>query len=240
MDLDFFYAPLIEQTLSLPAEEAQHCSRVMRHQVGDSIRIADGRGTLFDARITLVARNVVDVELLEAHRNFASHNYELTMAVAPTKNADRFEWFVEKAVEIGVDRIVPLEGEWSERRRVNLDRLTKIAVAAMKQSHKAALPRIDDLTPARDFIRSYPGRLFMAHCHEGRKSYLYDALPRGGSVAVMIGPEGDFSPAEVALAGEYGCRAVSLGPCRLRTETAAVFATVQVATRNYSGLTSEI
>lgn len=152
------------------------------------------------------------------------------MAVAPTKNIDRFEWFVEKAVEIGVDEITPLLCRYSERKNINKERIEKIIVSAAKQSRKAKFPVLNDLTEFSKFMANndFSGtNLFMAHCHEGEKTYLPAcAMPDS---LVFIGPEGDFSEEEVSLALSRGAKSVSLGESRLRTETAAVFAVASVS-----------
>ena len=226
--MDLFYTPHILETLTLNEEESQHCVKVLRHTTGDIIEIMDGCGTLHSARITSPHPRHTEVEILETMPNYNSHPYHLTMAVAPTKNIDRYEWFVEKAVEIGVDRIVPLLCRFSERKVVKRDRLEKIVVAAAKQSRKAKLPTVEELTPADEFIKSFSGKLFIAHCHEGEKSHLMKVVD-GTEIAVMIGPEGDFSDEEVALALAHNAQPVSLGESRLRTETAAVVATTIVS-----------
>ena len=163
--------------------------------------------------------------------------YRLTMAVAPTKNADRFEWFLEKATEVGVTEIVPLETEHSERRSFKAERGEKVITAAMKQSLKAYRPVLHPLTAFRHAVeRPFEGRRFIAHCDAARtpagKAYLAAALQRGESAEVFIGPEGDFSPAEIDFALTHGFEEITLGPQRLRTETAAVVATVMAAVVN--------
>lgn len=230
--MDIFYSPDILDSNVLSEDESQHCVKVLRHQTGDCIQVIDGRGTLYDCRILSPHPKHVEVEITDRHEHFGCHPYHLTMAVAPTKNIDRYEWFVEKAVEIGVDRIVPLLGRYSERKIVKLDRLEKIVIAAAKQSMKARLPIIGEMTAVEKFIESVNENLLIAHCHEGGKTYLYNAVKPGQNLSVMIGPEGDFSDEEVSFALSHGAMPISLGEARLRTETAAVVATTIVSVKN--------
>ena len=230
--MDIFYSPDILDKNTLSEDESQHCVKVLRHRTDDIIQVIDGRGTLYDCRILSPHPKHVEVEITNTYEHFGTHPYYLTMAVAPTKNIDRYEWFVEKAVEIGVDRIVPLLGRFSERKIVKLDRLEKIVIAAAKQSMKARLPIIGEMTAVEKFIESVNGNLLIAHCNEGSKTYLYNAVQPGQNLSIMIGPEGDFSDEEVSFALSHGAKPVSLGDTRLRTETAAVVATTIVSVKN--------
>jgi len=218
----------------LGEEESQHCVKVLRHLTGDEIEVIDGMGTLFLCRIVSAHPKRTEVEIIERHENFGSHPYHLTMAVAPTKNIDRFEWFVEKAVEIGVDRIVPLLCDHSERKVVKKERIEKIVVSASKQSKKARLAIVDEMTAFDHFLDSIDdGQLLIAHCEDGYdKEYLPKAVARGGKTIVMIGPEGDFSPAEIEVVMNRRGRGISLGESRLRTETAGVMAVAMVNIAN--------
>lgn len=229
-----FFAPQIAEAPFLNEEESLHCIKVLRLSQGDTIQVIDGIGTLYDARIVVPSPKRVEVEILAAHPGFGDHPYELHMAVAPTKNIDRFEWFVEKAVEIGVDSITPLLCRYSERKVVKLERLEKIAVSAAKQSLKGKVPVIHPLTPIDQFLSEVPeGQRFIAHCHEdGERLLLSKQIQPGSVCSVLIGPEGDFSEEEVAKAIKNGFVPVSLGNSRLRTETAAVVATHTVAVLN--------
>lgn len=228
--MDIFYERDIEQTLRLGEEESQHCVKVMRHTVGDEIEVIDGMGKLFLCRITSAHPKRTEVEITETHDDYGTHPYHLTMAVAPTKNIDRFEWFVEKAVEIGVDRIIPLLCDHSERKIVKRDRLEKIVISASKQSKKARLAIVDEMTKFDDFVKATgDSQLMIAHCEEGfAKEYLPRMVGKGNDITVMIGPEGDFSPEEIAMVMEHGGKGISLGESRLRTETAAVMAVAMV------------
>lgn len=229
-----FFAPQIAEAPFLNEEESLHCVKVLRLSQGDTIQVIDGIGTLYDARIVVPSPKRVEVEILAAHPDFGSHPYELHMAVAPTKNIDRFEWFVEKAVEIGVDSITPLLCRYSERKVIKLERLEKIAISAAKQSLKGKVPVIHSLTSIDQFLSEAPGgQRFIAHCHEdGERLLLSKQIQPGSVCSVLIGPEGDFSEEEVAKAMKTGFIPVSLGNSRLRTETAAVVATHTVAVLN--------
>lgn len=225
-DMIQFFAPDIESTGILPAEDSLHCSRVLRHREGDLITVTDGKGHRFKCRIIAADPRATAVEIKSSEIINPHWGCRITLAVAPTKNMDRMEWMVEKAVEIGVDRIVPVLCEHSERKVLKTDRLRKIAVSAMKQSLKSTLPDISDLTPLDKFLReSAPGMKFMGYCD---KEYPLLSLAReyraAGDVTLLIGPEGDFSPEEVHLAVDNGFIPVTFGSSRLRTETAAVTA----------------
>ena len=221
-----FYAPDIESTQSLPETESAHCCRVLRLTEGDRIHAVDGRGHAFECVITYAHHKQTEVEILQRSDEPKVWQPRITLAVAPTKNIDRMEWLVEKAVEMGVDRIVFLQCRHSERKVLKRERLEKIAVSAMKQSLKAVLPEISELTDYRDFVRSVdtPVRV-MGYCDKDypRKEFVknYDGLQ---DITILIGPEGDFSPEEVRLAVECGFEPVTFGNTRLRTETAALYA----------------
>ena len=220
-----FYTPDIQDDMQLPEEEAGHCIRVLRMKEGDRIRLIDGKGSFYDAVISAVSgkRCMVHIESREVQQPLWDGH--LHIAVAPTKLMDRNEWFVEKAVEIGVDEITFLKTDHSERDVVKMERIEKIAVSAMKQSQKATLPVLNGMTTLRNLIeRGFDGDKFIAHCEPGSKVLLQDAVIPGHDSLVLIGPEGDFSPAEIEMALKAGFRPISLGPSRLRTETAALVA----------------
>lgn len=234
-----FYTPgVTPDTVELPQEEAAHAVRVLRMREGDELTLADGKGRFYDARITLASNHHCLISIERAVSDRKLWNGGIHLAVAPTKNMDRMEWLVEKATEIGVDRITLLDCDNSERHVVKTERLEKIAVAAMKQSHKAYLPAITPMTPFARFIEQCSDeQKFIAHCYtpdevqgEGRiqhlsgRNFLGDLLDRDKTSVVLIGPEGDFSMEEVKRAEASGYAPISLGESRLRTETAALVA----------------
>lgn len=288
----FFADDIQESRVRLDPEESAHCVRVLRHRPGDEISVIDGVGTLYRCELEIADAKGAEARILDRTPGFGAHPYHLTMAVCPTKNIDRYEWFVEKTTEIGVDVIAPVIGERSERRVLKTDRLRRLALSATKQSLKAAIPLIAEPQSVRDFILSAPADALKLICYcfddvercpitdilrrqaattvgrldfersEGRISGPDGVSARlqkevaatesadevgnapfiGGSakrwgfenrfdqnrIAILIGPEGDFSPEEAALAREHGWIPVSLGESRLRTETAAVVAATAV------------
>jgi len=225
-----FYKPNIKETLCLGEEESQHCVQVLRAQIGDQIEIADGCGTLYKAEVTNPNRKHCEVRIIDEQRPEPLHEGWVHIAIAPTKNIDRLEWMIEKCTEMGVDEITPLLCRFSERKVVNDERLQRIMVAAAKQSLKVTYPTIHSLTKFEDFLsQTKADDLFIAHCEDGyaandTKHALQYCLTKGHSVVILIGPEGDFSPEEIALALKTGYRPVSLGKARLRTETAGLVA----------------
>ena len=234
--MQLFYAPQITlPEYTLAEEESKHAIKVLRLSVGDTLHITDGRGTLHLCQVVSDSAKHCTVRVLESQHEFEKRNYTLTIAVAPTKNIDRYEWFLEKATEIGVDNFVALESEHSERRIIKPERELKVITAAVKQSLKAYHPTLEDMTDFKKFVtRDFDGRKFIAHCGEAikGKSYLASTLAAGENAVILIGPEGDFSPEEVRLAVENGFEEITLGTQRFRTETAAVMAVAMVAIKN--------
>lgn len=219
-----FYAPDIERTLTLPESDSQHCVRVLRMRAGDELEVIDGRGHRFRCSLVDAHSKHAAVEILERSDMPLGWTQQITVAVAPTKHLDRMEWMVEKLTEIGVNRIIPLLCRHSERKEIKVERLQKIAVSAMKQSLKAVLPQIDEMTPIRNVIPQLKGaQRFVAYCDDTvpRVSLARSYRPYGDA-AVMIGPEGDFSPEEISEAIQEGWKPVTLGDNRLRIETAAI------------------
>ena len=211
-------------TYQLSEEESKHAVRVLRLNEGDAIDLLDGRGGLYTA--TVADANPKRCQLrITHHETVPPRPYFTHVAVAPTKNLDRMEWFVEKAVEIGVERISFLRCARSERRELKLERLEKIAISALKQSGQAWLPQLDELVDYTAFVASIaPETTFIAHLEAGERTALAQVASAGLSCCVLIGPEGDFTPAEINLALGRGIRPVTLGASRLRTETAALAA----------------
>lgn len=234
--MEIFYSENIENNhCTLEKDEAVHCIKVLRHKVGDTINIIDGKGAIYQCIISELLRDKVLVEIKNIRQDWGAHPYRLTLAVCPTKNTDRYEWFVEKATEIGVDEIVPIIGTHSERKILKTERLNKIILSATKQSLKGSIPHIQEPLSVKDFIlqtSKCDALKLIAYCFDGdteRKSIkeiLYDF--KGSSIIIMIGPEGDFSLEEVQEALKNGYQPVHLGNSRLRTETAAVTAASSV------------
>ena len=236
--MEIFYAYECDgRVCRMDGEESAHCVKVLRRRVGDEVHVIDGEGTMFRCRLTDACPKGAEAEVLEVFPDWGAHPYRLTIGCCPTKNNDRFETFVEKAVEIGVDCIVPLIGEHSERKVYKTERAERIALAATKQSLKAKLPKIREPLSVMDFVREpRKGLKLIAYCFEGEqprrsiKEALAEAFERDGSpagvaeVTVLIGPEGDFSAKEAAEAIKNGYVPIHLGPSRLRTETAAITA----------------
>ena len=236
--MQLFYAPdIVPPEYTLSEEESKHCIRVLRMACGEELHITDGRGNLYRCEIVDDNPKRCRVRVRDTNSEFGKLPYRLTMAVAPTKNIERFEWFLEKATEVGVSEIVPLLCERSERRALKIERAERVVVSAMKQSLKAFCPALRPLTPLDDLLAEpFDGRRLIAHCDAPRmeKRHLFDTLRPHENLLVLIGPEGDFSPAEIDAALRAGFEEITLGRQRLRTETAAVVATVMAATRNHT------
>ena len=236
--MQLFYAPDIMPPLyALGEEESKHCVRVLRLRRGGRIHITDGRGNLFCCEITDDDPKRCTVRIVSVEEEFEKMPYALTLAVAPTKSPDRFEWLLEKATEVGVTEFLPLDTAHSERHVFKPARGEKVITAALKQSLKAYRPALLPLTPFREAVlRPFEGRRFIAHCAPARspegKVYLPDALHPGETAAVFIGPEGDFSPEEIDFALARGFEEITLGTQRLRTETAALAAAAMASVVN--------
>lgn len=222
-ELHLFYQPTPVQHLS--EDDSRHAVKTLRLGIGDTIYVTDGRGTRTEARITKADARQCAFRVVGEEQTPA-RPFSVRICVAPTKNLDRIEWFVEKAVELGIERISFFFGQHSERRVLKLDRLEKIAVAAMKQSLQSWLPQLDDAVPFPQLLKSVDEpQKFIGHLPEGEPTaHLFRQAAINGGYAVLIGPEGDFSPTELEQAQEAGFRPVTLGPNRLRTETAALSA----------------
>lgn len=221
-----FYAPDIAETLILPESDSRHAVRVLRMAEGEMLQVIDGRGKVYTCRLVDAHPKRAGVEIVTCVPQPLPWSQRLVVAVAPTKHMDRMEWLVEKLTEVGVNRIVPLLCDRSERREIKTERLEKIAVSAMKQSLKAVLPVIDELTPLRRAVASLlPGAMrFVGYCDEAveRRDFAHVYKP-GHDTVIFIGPEGDFSPAEVETLLGAGVMPVTFGDNRLRTETAALY-----------------
>lgn len=224
----FYQAQLADTTFTLPEDESKHCIRVLRMQNGDEVYIADGNGTKALARIVddhpkRCVLEVVSVEQLSKAQS-GGRSYYLHVLVAPTKNFDRMEWFIEKAVEVGVDEITFVETANSERAKVNMERCEKIAISAMKQSKQWYLPKINPVVPMAEALAMVQQHSrYICWCPSPETDLFSHQLSSTDTIAVMVGPEGDFTLSETQLASQYKFRPVSLGHTILRTETAALF-----------------
>ena len=246
--MELFYSNDISDGLvRLSPEESAHCVRVLRHRAGDEVFVSGGDGNLYRCSVTVADPRGAELRIISVEGGFGSHPYRLWMAVAPTKNIDRFEWFAEKATEMGVDRITPLLCAHSERRVYNRERGGRLLVAAAKQSLKGSVPRLDALTPFAEVMAEldrtgFRGRKFIAYCDSdiaaglNTRVQLSEAVRtlaaegNGAEALFMIGPEGDFSSEEISAALAAGFTPLSLGPSRLRTETAAALCVASVYT----------
>ena len=208
----------------LDPAEVQHCVKVLRKSVGDEIHFITGDGNLYLGRISFVSKSKVCGTYTKAESNFGAVPYLLTVAIAPTKNMDRIELFVEKAVEMGIDTIIPIICDHSERKVIKEERLRKIVLSATKQSLKGKIAQISEAVSFKEFITQKHSNLLIAHCEEGDKSALKEVLNADAPTTIMIGPEGDFSPAEIQWAIASGAKPIHLGSSRLRTETAGLVA----------------
>ena len=230
--MELFYCEDIDSgKISLSREESQHCVRVLRHKEGDAINVIDGKGTLYGCILEKADDKCAVAGIKEISEEWGGHDYHLCLAVCPTKNNDRYEWFLEKACEIGADEIIPVIGQHSERKVYKTERAEKILISAAKQSLKAAVPVICEPVTVKEFIeskRNSDALKMIAYCFEDenipRISIKEALLKEEKEFVIMIGPEGDFSKEEASLALECGFVPVHLGPSRLRTETAAVTA----------------
>lgn len=225
--MQLFYNPTINETtesFSFDKEESKHIIKVLRKKDTDILFVTNGLGLLFKTEITLASDNKCTVQILAIEKAEPS-KFQLHLAVAPTKMNDRYEWFLEKATEIGIHEITPIICDRSERKVVNKERFEKILLTAMKQSNVLFLPKLNEAMTFKEFVkRKNEGLQLIAHCEETDKKTLKSVLKPGENITLLIGPEGDFSEKEITLALENDYTPVSLGNTRLRTETAAIVA----------------
>ncbi|WP_152286337.1 16S rRNA (uracil(1498)-N(3))-methyltransferase [Flavicella marina] len=231
--MQLFYSPEINENsinFTFDKTESRHIVRVLRKSEGDKIFITNGKGFLFQAEISVASDKKCVVAIVDKTLHKKPWNYQLHVAVAPTKLNDRMEWFLEKATEIGIDEITPIICDHSERKVVKLERFEKIILSGMKQSLKYHLPRINPAISFNEFINSNPsGDLFIAHCEEQDKKSFKTEIRKSTDITILIGPEGDFSKKEIDKALANNFTPVTLGNSRLRTETAALVACHSVA-----------
>ena len=229
----FFYVPDADKLTELPAEEANHAIKVLRLKEGDELMRMDGKGSFYRAEVTLVSNHHCMYRIVERQPQQPQWEGRVHLAIAPTKMNDRIEWMAEKATEVGIDELSFLNCQFSERRNLKTERIKKIVVAAVKQSHKAWMPVVNELEPFRQFIsRQSSGHRYIAHCYnEVPRVNLFDELCRldaSEDALVLVGPEGDFSIDEVRYAVSQGFVSVDLGKSRLRTETAGLSAVMMM------------
>ena len=224
--MQLFYVPNISGTeVFLNEAESKHAIKVLRLSNGDTMQLVDGKGGFYKAKVSDANPKKCQLIITSTQTGLGKKDFRLHIAIAPTKNIDRFEWFLEKTTEIGIDEITILLTEHSERKTVNTERLERILISAMKQSVKAYLPVLNETTRFNDLISITTCKnKFIAHCNDGEKNHLKNMIKKGENTLVLIGPEGDFSTEEIKLAKEYGFQEISLGSSRLRTETAGVVA----------------
>lgn len=226
-----FYTPdLTSNNYSLNEEESKHCNRVLRLVPGDHVFLVDGKGGFYEAEITVAGKKNVDLYVIRSQQEYQKRNHHLHIAIAPTKNMDRLEWFLEKATEIGIDEITPIICERSERKVVKEDRLFKVITSAVKQSLQAYHPVLNPVKTLTEFVKQdLAGQKMVAHCVDGEpRQHINEIIKLQHRYTILIGPEGDFSPNEIALTLANGFNPLTLGNTRLRTETAALAACFEV------------
>lgn len=222
--MQIFLANIDNNNAYLTNEEHKHATKVLRKTIGDKIYITDGNGNLYLSELTEISSKKSLLKIISLEETATKNN--LHIAIAPTKNISRFEFFLEKATEIGIREITPLLCEHSERKVIKNDRLEKILVSAMKQSKNFHLPILNEMVKYNDFIKNVNcDNKYIAHCEESNKKNNFSNLDNQKETVILIGPEGDFSPKEIELAKQNNFKELSLGETRLRTETAAIVAT---------------
>lgn len=230
--MKLFYGEIEGNNVTINDEEQQHIVKVLRMKEGEEIHITDGKGNLASGKLMIEGKKAM-ISVDEIKTGMPDFHPKLHIAIAPTKNIDRIEFFVEKAVEMGISEITILQTEKTERKNLNIDKLRKQAIAASKQSLRFHFPIINDSIKLQDFLKTiHPERTFVAHCHENLHRIALNEIPKLDQLTFLIGPEGDFSEKEIKLLADHQVKAVSLGNQRLRTETAGIF----VVAWNYNGL----
>ncbi len=233
--MQLFYAYEVhEKHALLDAEETRHCMRTLRKKVGDKVRFTDGMGYLYEGSIRSLTKKQCVLDILSKTQTQHLEEHYLHLVIAPTKNISRIEWLLEKATELGVQKISLILCKHSERKKVREDRLQKIIISAAKQSLQTAFPRLESLVTFKEVLETYTGfkNKYIAHCQSGNLEHFKTLIPKGEEVCILIGPEGDFSAEEVDVSLKYGFVSVGLGATRLRTETAGLYACSIVAALN--------
>lgn len=221
--MHIFYTPQIDSNyFTLSEDESKHCIRVLRLKLNDKIQLIDGKGGLYTAIIIDDNIRKCKTEIIESIKDYKKRKFNLHIAISPTKNIDRFEWFVEKATEIGIDEITPMITEHSERRNINIERLNKVIISASKQSINAYFPKLNDVTKIKDILNmNYNGSKYIAYYSDNN---LKDIYQPNSNALILIGPEGDFTNEELDNAKANNFKVAGLGNNRLRTETAGIVA----------------
>ena len=225
--MQLFFSEITDNRINFSLDEKKHLTKVLRKKVGDELSVIDGKGYLYIVRITSLEKNSFQIEIIREEKKEKTHNYYLHIAIAPTKNISRFEWFLEKATEIGIDEITPIICHRSERKKINIDRCKRILISSIKQSIKYHLPKLNEPIGFNDFIKQkLEGDKLIAHCLKTEKNKINKSKQK--KYTILIGPEGDFTENEINLALKNGFKATTLGKSRLRTETAGIIATHSV------------
>jgi len=234
--MHLFYTPNITDiTYILNEQESKHCIKVLRLNEGDKINLIDGVGNFYLAEITHSHQKKCKIKVIKKTENYSRRNYNLTIAIAPTKNNERLEWFCEKSTEIGIDKIIPFTSFNSERRNIKTEKFEKTIISAMKQSYKALKPEFTELIKYKSLVKQeFKGNKYIAHCNNAVCSFkqLKDDYSKGTDAIILIGPEGDFTPEEVQLAIDNGYIEINLGDYRLRTETAGLVSVMTISLLN--------
>ena len=230
--MQLFFIENPESEIILSKEESRHATKVLRKKEGEILNFTDGKGGFYKAEITVSDTKNCRLQIISSEQKPKQHKYHLHIAIAPTKNMDRYEWFLEKATEIGIDEITPIICEHSERKVLKTERCNRILLSAIKQSLKFHLPKLNEAITLKDFLKKdFEGNKYIAHCEDGEKTELRKE-EKVNKTTVLIGPEGDFSPAEIEIALQNQFKAVSLGKSRLRTETAGLVAVHTINLKN--------
>ena len=224
--MNIFYEQNIKETLRLNEEESRHAVKVLRLSAGDLLYVVDGKGGFYECQVKTPHDKKCEIKIVEETQNYGLRDYYIHLIIAPTKNLDRIEWMVEKCVEIGINEISFIQTRYSERKEIKTIRIEKIAIGAMKQSLKAFLPKINEMISWKEFLKKDYSENFkmIAHLEEGSRKLIQQIAKPKSKYAILIGPEGDFTPEEINQALEKGFVPVTLGESRLRTETAGLVA----------------
>ena len=225
--MQLFFSQITDNRVNFSLDEKKHLTKVLRKKVGDELSVIDGKGYLYIVRITSLEKNSSQIEIIRKEKKEKNHNYYLHIAIAPTKNISRFEWFLEKATEIGIDEITPIICQRSERKKINMQRCNRILISSIKQSLKFYKPKLNEPSNFSDFIKEkLEGDKLIAHCLKTEKNKINKSNQK--KYIILIGPEGDFTENEITNALKNGFKATTLGNSRLRTETAGIIATHSV------------